>query len=93
MVGDSLSDSTDPLNPTLVKHLYGGCWDGTETKRNTDKKLEELIMDGGMGKNECRLERITKEEIDKKIKTEQPYYRNIRPWIVYPGSVQVGTYK
>ncbi len=87
IVGDVPSD----ISGSLVKHLYGGCWDGTETKRNTN--LDELIMDDNKGENECRLERITQKEIDEQSNTKKSYYRNLRPWIVYPGSVQVGTYK
>ncbi|MEK6534866.1 MAG: hypothetical protein AABZ40_04315, partial [Thermodesulfobacteriota bacterium] len=83
MVGDSLSDK----DGSRVKHLYGGCWDGTETKRNTE---DTLVMKGTMNENEneCRLERMTQDELKK-----YPDFRNLRPWIVYPGSVQVGTYK
>jgi hypothetical protein len=83
IVGDVPSD----IGGSRVKHLYGGCWDGTETKRNTEDKW---IMDGGevINENECRLERITQNELK-----DYPDFRNLRPWIVYPGSVQVGTYK
>lgn len=62
---------------SAVKHLYGGCWDGTETKRNT--YLKEFLMDDKT--NECSLDY-------KALKTT--VNRNIRPWVVYKGAVNVG---
>jgi hypothetical protein len=56
-----------------VRHVYGGCWDGGETFKNTD---------------------VTKKILDKKdpneCETDPVDDKNIRPWIVYPGAVQIG---
>ncbi|MFH1009023.1 MAG: hypothetical protein V1800_16235, partial [Candidatus Latescibacterota bacterium] len=82
IVGDTLFDAAN----TKVRHIYGGCWDGTETVRNTD--LETTIMDAKLGYNECRESAITKDDANK-----DKIFKNIRPWIVYPGSVQIGTVK
>ncbi|MFH1973632.1 MAG: hypothetical protein ABIK13_03455 [Patescibacteria group bacterium] len=57
-----------------VKHVYGGCWDGTETVKNWD--ISTPIM--GANTNECSLGETN---------------RNIRPWIVYQGAVQLGSYR
>lgn len=46
-VGNSLTDAAS----SPVRHIYGGCWDGTETKRNLD--LKKLFEDP---QNECSLD-------------------------------------
>jgi len=73
IVGGTLFDADN----TKVRHIYGGCWDGTETMKNTD--LEKHIFVIPELEYECRL--------------EPSLNKNIRPWIVYPGSVQIGTLK
>ncbi|MCI0479371.1 hypothetical protein L0Y59_02395 [Candidatus Uhrbacteria bacterium] len=70
LVGNEPTDAQG----SLVKHVYGGCWNGTETKRNTDIKIP--IMDTNT--NECSLGMTDKD---------------VRPWIVYPGAVQIGSYR
>jgi hypothetical protein len=71
---------------SLVKHINGGCWDGTETKPNTNVANKDMIMDDI--RNECRLTSPSTDELKL-----YPYLKNTRPWIVYPGAVQIGTYK
>lgn len=65
-----------------VKHVYGGCWDGTETSKNNDVKIP--IMD--KNSNECSLTPI----VDGNGNALFPAYR---PWIVYQGAVEIGTIK
>ncbi len=61
-----------------VRHVYGGCWDGTETKKNSDP--DRVIMSEGVNNtDECSLD------------TNVGVYT--RPWIVYPGAVEIGTIK
>ncbi|MBI4139075.1 hypothetical protein HY479_02895 [Candidatus Uhrbacteria bacterium] len=79
LVGNVPNDASS----ARARHVYGGCWDGTETKRNID--LDTPIMETAVSKpaadlNECLIEAQTKN-------------KNIRPWIVFPGAVQIGTYK
>ncbi|MFA5935972.1 MAG: hypothetical protein WC787_03930 [Patescibacteria group bacterium] len=61
---------------TRVKHIYGGCWDGTETARNTNVETP-LMSEGIPNTDECTL-----------LSPTSPY---IRPWIVYPGAIEIGT--
>ncbi|MFH1704987.1 MAG: hypothetical protein ABH861_03350, partial [Patescibacteria group bacterium] len=84
IVGDTLFDADN----TKVRHIYGGCWDGTETVRNTEVNNVNPGMVMEKYKNECRMTAITKDDANK-----DEIFKNIRPWIVYPGSVQIGTLK
>ena len=70
MVGNQPSDTAS----SKVKHVNGGCWNGTETAKNTD--ITQKIM--ATTANECSLGFVN---------------MNVRPWIVYQGAVQVGSYR
>lgn len=71
-VGNNWTDGPS----TKALHVYGGCWDGTETAKNTN--LSTKVMSEGLNNtNECSLN------------SSAGIYT--RPWIVYPGAVEIGT--
>ncbi|MEO5927804.1 MAG: hypothetical protein ABIO72_03720 [Patescibacteria group bacterium] len=72
---------TDSLG-TKVKHVYGGCWDGRETYKNTNVGIP--VMDGDS--NECNL-------VGLKDGVGNAVYPSYRPWIVYQGAIEIGTLK
>jgi hypothetical protein len=61
-----------------VKHVYGGCWDGTETSKNTNIN-QQIMLEGLNNTNECSLNPSTTTPAN-----------GYRPWIVYPGAVEIG---
>ncbi len=79
VVGGVPTDAGD----TIVRHIYGGCWDGTETSKNTSigQSLMGEAANPANITNECSA--VSSGDLDP----------NIRPWIVYPGSVRVGVFK
>ena len=72
---------TDAAN-SKVKHVYGGCWDGTETSKNTDV-ASKIMTVGAINNNECSTDLFPSND-------PRQY---IRPWIVYQGAIEVGTIK
>ncbi|MFH1077910.1 MAG: hypothetical protein V1745_01335 [Patescibacteria group bacterium] len=84
MVGNEPTD--DPNS--IVKHIFGGCWDGTETMKNTDIKFR--IMETKA--NECNIS-LDPLAFDPIPAVSIKKASNIRPWIVYQGAVQLGSYR
>lgn len=81
LVGGQPTDVTAGLNQSAVRHVYGGCWDGTETKMNTDVSANApTIM--LTSQNECQKGTI--DDVARKT---------IRPWVVYQGAVQIGIFQ
>jgi hypothetical protein len=63
---------------SFVLHPNGGCYDITRTKRNTDSPISQPITNI----NECAIARPT---------TVAGGREHLRPWIVFPGSIQILT--
>jgi len=78
LVGNNPTDA--PFSSVI--HVNGGCWDGTETVKNTNflAVMNETANPANIS-NECTL---------NPSKDLNP---NIRPWIVYPGAIQIGVFK
>lgn len=92
--GPVLGGVPTDLPNSIVRHLNGGCWDGTETRSNIADAQppapvvpSEPLMKSNLNDlsqfdtNECSLS--ASPELNK----------NIRPWIVFPGSVNVGVFQ
>ncbi|MFZ6015711.1 MAG: hypothetical protein ACOYUZ_05150 [Patescibacteria group bacterium] len=79
----SQSDEAQPGGPKVdadqtTRHPYGGCWDGSDTKLNTEINKNDTLI------NECSIESYSQPG-----KTYPANYYSYRPWIVYDGSVEV----
>jgi len=74
--GPVVGNEPTDISTAKVRHINGGCWDGTETTKNIN--IKQFIMGGDEDNpNECEL-------------SSQGLPNSIRPWVVYPGAVQIG---
>lgn len=79
--GEAQPGGASVSSEKLTRHPFGGCWDGSKTKLNTQVMLDPLNAKSMI--NECMPQNLSNTWLTFWLKT-------YRPWVVYNGSVEVG---